>query len=77
MIAGRSTEAAPITIAGVVLSHPAKQHDAVDRVAADRLLDVHRHQVAKQHRGRLDLRLAERHDGELERHPARLPHARA
>ena len=52
-----------------------EQHDAVDRVALDRLLDVHRHQVAQQHRGRLDLRLAERHDGKLQRHAAGFPDA--
>ncbi len=50
-----------------------EQHDTVDRVAPDRLLDIHRHQVAQQHRRRLDLRLAERGDRELQRHPARLP----
>ena len=52
-----------------------EQHDAVDRVGPDRLLDVHRHQVAQQHRRRLDLRLAERRDRELERHAARFPDA--
>ena len=53
---------------------PGQQHHAVDRVATNRLLDVHRHQVPQQHRGRLDLGLAERHHRELERHTARLPH---
>ena len=33
MIVGRSTLAAPISCAGVVLSQPLEQHDAVDRVA--------------------------------------------
>ena len=32
--------------------------DAVDRVGLDHLLDIHGHQVAIEHRGRLDQRLA-------------------
>ena len=32
------------------------QHHAVDRIAADRLLDVHRGEVAEQHRGRAEIR---------------------
>ena len=53
----------------------AEQDDAVDRVAADRLLDVHAREVAEQHRRRPDARLAERHHRELERHAAGFPHA--
>ena len=50
-----------------------QQHDAVERIASQRLLDVHRHQVAQQHRGRLDQGLAQRGHGELEWHAARFP----
>ena len=53
----------------------AQQHDAVDRIGADRLLDVHAGEVAEQHRGRPHLRLAERHHRELEREAARLADA--
>ena len=49
---GRSTLAAPISSAGVVLSQPIEQHHAVERIAADRFLDVHAGEVAVQHRGR-------------------------
>ena len=38
---GRSQLAAPIISAGVVLSQPHQQHHAVDRVGADRFLDIH------------------------------------
>ena len=57
------------------MSQPHEQHDAVDRVGADRLLDVHAREVAEQHRGRPDAGLAERHHRELERHAARFPDA--
>ena len=53
----------------------AQQHDAVERVGAQRLLDVHRHEVAPEHRGRLHHRLAERDRRELERQAAGLPDA--
>ena len=53
----------------------AQQHDAVERIGADRLLDVHRHQVAEHHRRRPHERLAERDGGELERESARRPDA--
>ncbi len=49
-----------------------QQDHAVDRIAADRLLDVHRDQVAEQHRGRAQVALAGREDRELEREAARL-----
>ena len=52
-----------------------EQDDTVERVGADRLLHVHRHQVPVQHRRRLHQRLAERHHRELEREAARLQHA--
>ena len=53
----------------------AQEHDAVERVGAQRLLDVHRHEVAPEHRRRLHHRLAERHRRELERQAAGLPDA--
>ena len=74
-IAGRSQLAAPMIERRRGLVAAAEQDDAVDRVAADRLLDVHRREVAEQHRGRPQARLAERHHRELERHAARLPDA--
>src|SRR6476659_6068455 len=46
---------------------PGQQNDAVEWIAADRLLDVHRHQVPIEHGGRLHQRLAEREHRELER----------
>jgi hypothetical protein len=52
------------------------QHDAVERVRADRFLHVHRDLVAKEHRRRPHHGLAEAHHGELERKPAGLEHAR-
>ena len=51
-----------------------QQYDAVERVGADRLLDVHRHQVAVQHRRRLHQRLAEGHHRKLAREAAGLEH---
>ncbi len=60
---------------GVRLVAPREEDDAVQRVRADGLLDVHRHQVAVEHRRRLHQRLAERHDRELHREAARLQHA--
>ncbi len=53
----------------------AEQHHPVDRIAPDRLLDVHRHQVPQQHGGRPDLGFAERGRREDERHPAGFPDA--
>ena len=53
----------------------AEQHEPVDRVGAEHLLHRHRRHVAPQHRGRLDLRLAERDDGQVVGHAARCPHA--
>ena len=52
----------------------AEQDHAVDRIAANRLLDVHRGEIAEQHRGRPQAGFAERHDRELERHAAAFPH---
>ncbi len=51
------------------------QHDTVERVRADRLLDVHRHLIAEQHRRRPHHRLAEAHHRKLEREAAGLEDA--
>ena len=53
----------------------AEQHDGVERVGADALLDVHRHEVAEEHRRRLHEVLAERDRRELERQPPGLQDA--
>ena len=53
----------------------AEQHHAVDRVGPQHLLGGHRGHVAPQHRGRPDLRLAQRHHRQVQRHAAGLPHA--
>ena len=53
----------------------AEQDDAVDRVGPQHLLGGHRGHVAPEHRGRPDLRLAERHDGQVQRDAAGLPDA--
>jgi hypothetical protein len=53
---------------GLVAAH--EQHHAVDRVAADRFLDVHAREVAIQHGGGPQQRLAERHHRELQREAA-------
>ena len=58
-----------------VLVATAEQDDAVHRIAADRFLDIHTHQVAKQHRRRADLCFAQAHRRELERDAACFPHA--
>ena len=70
-----SALAAPMMLAGLVLSHPVRRTTPSSGYDANRLLDVHRHQVPVQHRGRLHERLAEREHRELEREPARLEHA--
>ena len=51
-----------------------EENDGVDRIGTDRLLDVHRHQVAIHHRRRLHERLTERHRRKLERKAARVKH---
>ena len=53
-------EIAPISSAGVVLSQPPISTAAVDRMGAQQLLGLHRQEVAVEHGGRLDERLAER-----------------
>ena len=58
---------------GLVAAH--QQHDAVERMGADRLLDVHGGEVAEQHGRRPHRHLAERRDREFERKPASVQHA--
>jgi hypothetical protein len=58
---------------GLVAAH--QQHDAVERIAANGFFDVHAREIAEQHRGRTQLRLAERHHGKFEREPAGFVHA--
>ena len=53
----------------------ADQHHGVERQRLDHLLDVHRHQVAQQHRGRERERLVQRHGREHERQRAGHAHA--
>jgi hypothetical protein len=57
------------------LSQPISRTDAVERIAANRFFDIHAGEIAEQHRGRPQLRLAERHDGKLEWKSAGLVHA--
>ena len=52
-----------------------QQHDAVERIGADRLLDVHRRLVAEEHRRRAHQRLAEAHHRKLDRESAGVEHA--
>ena len=53
----------------------AEQHDPVDGVGPDQLLDDHRGEVAEVHGRRSHQRLAQRGHRHLQRHAARLPHA--
>jgi hypothetical protein len=46
---------------------PAEEHDPVDRVRPDRLLDVHAHEVAQKHARRADQWLAEGRHRKLDR----------
>ena len=59
----------------MVLSQPHQQHDPVQRVAADRFLDLHAGEVAEQHGVGPQRVLAQRHGRELERHAAGFPDA--
>ena len=52
-----------------------EQDDAIDRIAADRLLDIHAGQITEQHRGRPQVRFAQRHHREFNRQAARLINA--
>src|SRR4030095_17020420 len=51
-----------------------EQHHAVQRIGADALLHVHRHQVAEEHGGGLHQDLAQRDRRELQREPAGRQH---
>ena len=55
----------------------AKQHHRIDRITPDRFLHVHGCEVAQEHRGRAQVRFAERGDRELEREAAGLEDAAA
>ena len=52
-----------------------QQNHAIDGIGANRLLDVHRHQVAEHHRRGPHVGLAERNGREFEWEAARRPHA--
>ena len=71
-IVGRSTLDAPITSDGVVLSQPISSTTPSIGLPRIALLDVHAGEVAVEHRGRPQQRLAERHHRELEREAAGL-----
>ena len=70
--AGRSTEAAAISSDGIVLSQPPSSTTPSIGLARSISSVGHRGHVAPQHRGRADLRLAERHDRQVQRDPAGL-----
>ena len=72
-IVGRSTLAAPMSWAGVVLSQPPRQHDAVERVGPQHFFDVHGHEVAQEHRRGPDHLFAQGDGRELEGQAARFP----
>ena len=74
-MAGRPALTAPMICAGGRLVAAAQQYDAVERLRADHLLDVHGHEVAQQHRGGLDEHLAQADGGEFERNAAGDPDA--
>ena len=52
-----------------------QEHHRVERIRADALLDVHRHEVAEHHGGGLHQHFAQRDGGELQREAAGRPHA--
>jgi hypothetical protein len=54
---------------------PRQQDNSVQRIGANALLDIHRHEIAVQHRRRFHERLAERHDRELKGKSSRLENA--
>src|SRR5439155_11990179 len=49
--------------------------DAVDRIAADRLFDIHTREIARQHGGRTQVRFAVGKHREFDRKAARLENA--
>ncbi len=52
-----------------------EQHDCIQGIGPQQLLDFHRHEVAEQHGGRPHERFTKRHRRELEREAACLPDA--
>ena len=66
---------APMISAGVVLSQPPMQHRAVDRLAAQQLLGLHRQEIAIEHGGRLHVGFGERNRRQFQRKTAGLQHA--
>ena len=74
-IAGMPMLIAPISKAGRGLVAAAHQHRAVDRMAAQELLGLHRQEVAIEHGGRLHEHFGERHRRQFERETAGLVHA--
>ena len=62
-------------LSGCSLVAAGEEHDAVDRVGGDAFLDIHRHQVAEEHRRGLHEEFPERDGRELERHTAGGPDA--
>ena len=73
---GRSTLAAPISSDGVVLSQPTSSTTPSSGLARIDSSTSMRGEVAVEHRGGPQQRLAERHHRELERKAARFQHAR-
>ncbi len=61
--------------AGRGLVAAAHQHRAVDRMAAQQFLGLHRQEIAIEHGGRLDERLGQRHRRQLDRKAAGFPDA--
>jgi hypothetical protein len=61
---------------GYRLVASADQHDRVDRLRADHLLGIERHQVAQVHAGRIRERLVDRDRRELHRQSAGVHDAR-
>ena len=72
---GRSQLAAPISSAGVVLSQPTSSTTpsiGLPRIDSSTSIEA---RLRRQHRGRAEVRFAERHDRELDREAAGLEHA--
>jgi hypothetical protein len=65
----------PHQLRGNVLVAARQQHHAVQRLGADHLLGIHRHQVAIKHRRRRNVELAQGNGGKLQRPTAGLPDA--
>ena len=52
-----------------------QQNDSINRIAPNRFLHVHAHQVAEEHGGRPHVGFAQRHDGKLQRKASGLVNA--